>query len=49
MYMPLVIVVCGSHGFSSDVLVYNALVLGALVVSLLFNDLSGHSYPSTFF
>ena len=27
---------------------YNALVLGALLVSLLFDDLSGHSYPSTF-
>ena len=28
---------------------YNALVLGALLVSLLFDDLSGHSYPCTFF
>ena len=28
---------------------YNALVLGALLVSLLFDDLSGHSYPFTFF
>ena len=27
---------------------YNALVLGALFVLLLFDDLSGHSYPSTF-
>ena len=25
---------------------YDALVRGALLVSLLFNDLSGHSYPS---
>ena len=27
---------------------YTALVLGVLHVSLLFDDLSGHSYPSTF-
>ena len=26
---------------------YDALVLGALLVSLLLDDLSGHSYPST--
>ena len=27
---------------------YNALVVGALLVLLLFDDSSGHSYPSTF-
>ena len=27
---------------------YNALVLGAFLVSFLFDDLSGHSYSSTF-
>ena len=28
---------------------YNASVLGSFLVSLLFDDLSGHSYPSTIF
>ena len=28
---------------------YDALMLGALLVSLLFEDLSDHSYPSAFF
>ena len=27
---------------------YDALMLGTLLISLLFDDLSGHFYPSTF-
>ena len=38
---------CGSHGFSSDVCMTN-FVHGDLIVSLLFDDLSGHFYPFTF-
>ena len=37
-------VVCGSHGFSSDV----CTVHWYLVHELFHYDLSGHSYPSTF-
>ena len=51
MYSLLILHVCGTlirDDFGGDVRMYHALVLDALFVSLLFDNLSGHSYPFTF-
>ena len=39
-------VVCGSHGFSSDVQCIGTWCMTCFITN--FDDLSGHSYPSTF-